>query len=90
MKNQRDFKGILKWKLLVPFLFIASWICMILGPLFFSYGYQIFCLAVIGYSLIKTLGLGVSSAYALYRLKKTLNKFQKVGDKKNASNSSDS
>ena len=70
MKNQDDFKGTFKWKFLIPFLYIASWACMILGPLFFSYGYQIYCFVVIGYSLIKTAGLGISSAYAVYKLKK--------------------
>ena len=43
---------------------------MIFGPIFFSYGYQIYCFIIIGFSLIKTAGLGISSAYALYKLKK--------------------
>ena len=72
----------------MPFLFVASWVCMIVGPLFFSYGYQIFCLAVIGYSLVKTLGLGVSSAYALYRLKKAIKLHQTVQEKNDKTESS--
>lgn len=74
MKDKEDFKGTFKWKFFIPIMFLLSWACMVTGPIFFSFGYQIYCFVVIGYSIIKTIGLGISSAYAVYKLKKIIKK----------------
>lgn len=35
----KDFEGITKYKIIVPTLYVCSWICMILGPLLFDVVY---------------------------------------------------
>jgi hypothetical protein len=52
-----DFEGIFKWKFLIPGMYVFSWILMIIGPLLFPFAYQIYCVIIILYSLIKAVGL---------------------------------
>jgi hypothetical protein len=73
----KDFKGIYKWKFLIPGLYVVSWLLMILGPIFFPYGYQIYCIIVIVYSLLKTAGLTFGTLVALIMLHRTLKEIAK-------------
>lgn len=50
-----DFKGLTKYKVIIPALYIFSWLSMLVGPVYFNKFYQIFCLAIIFYSSIKVL-----------------------------------
>ena len=70
--NEKDFKGIYKWKFLIPGLYIISWLLMIFGPLFFPFGYQIYCIIIVVYSLLKTLGLSFGTLVAMLMQTKTL------------------
>lgn len=72
MSNSEDFEGVYKWKFLIPGLYIVSWLLMIFGPLFFPYPYQIFCIIIIVYSLLKTLGLTFGTLVALIMQYRTL------------------
>lgn len=31
----KDFEGLTKFKLIVPTIYVCSWLCMILGPVLF-------------------------------------------------------
>lgn len=61
----------------MPFFYVASWILMIVGPLCFPKGYQIYCFVIIGYSLVKTALICLSLGYAIYRLKKVIKRYQR-------------
>ena len=76
--NPKDFAGINKWKFLIPGLYIISWMLMIFGPLFFPKPYQIYCIIIIVYSLLKTLGMTFGALVALILLKKTIKKLNKI------------
>ena len=67
-----DFEGIFKWKLLIPGMYVLNWILMIIGPLLFQRGYQIYCVTVIVYSLVKAAGLVFGAFVAMIKQKKTL------------------
>ena len=46
--NLKDFKGIFKYKLIFPTLFVISWILMFVGPTHvFQDEYQIICLIIV-------------------------------------------
>jgi len=42
-----DFEGIYKYKLILPAMYIISWISMFLGPSLFPVVYQAICFAVL-------------------------------------------
>lgn len=78
--DAKDFEGVQKWKFLIPGMYVMSWLLMIFGPLFFPYGYQVYCIIIIVYSLLKTLGLTFGSLVALILLKKTIKQLSKSND----------
>lgn len=73
-----DFKGVFKWKFLIPGLYIVSWILMIVGPIFFPKGYQIYCIIIIVYSLLKTMGLTFGALVAVIMQYRTLKNLAKI------------
>ena len=73
-----DFKGVFKWKFLIPVLYILSWILMISGPLLFPYAYQIYCIIIIVYSLVKTAGLTFGCLVAVIMQYKTIKNLAKL------------
>ena len=54
---------------------------MVVGPLFFTYGYQIYCLVIIGYSVIKSISIGISTVVALVKLRKIVKKYENHEEK---------
>lgn len=72
-----DFDGIYKWKFLIPCIYIISWALLIFGPIFFPYAYQIYCIVIVVYSLLKTIGLTFGCLVALILLYSTLRKLNK-------------
>lgn len=53
-----DFEGIYKYKLILPAMYIVSWICMFLGPSLFPVIYQRICFGVLLYMGIRLLMFG--------------------------------
>lgn len=51
--NIKDFEGTFKYKLIMPSVYILSWISMIAGPLFFPLAYQTFIVGCICYLAYK-------------------------------------
>lgn len=49
-----DFKGLSYFRFLVPSMFIACWLGMILGPIFITLLYREFCFLVYVYFFVKT------------------------------------
>lgn len=71
-----DFKGLTKFKVIIPAIYIFSWLSMLVGPLYLNKFYQIFCLVIIFYSSVKVLLLimimiivNVKSTIAFRRIK---------------------
>lgn len=49
----RDFEGLTKFKLVIPLLYIISWVCMFVGPSFFPVVYQKLSIALLLYLVYK-------------------------------------
>ena len=72
----KDFEGIYKFKFFIPFVYLVNWALVIFGSIFFSSEYQIYCIVILIYSHLKTIGLGIGAAYALYKLNKIIKESQ--------------
>lgn len=81
--NSEDFEGIFKFKFFIPFFYIASWTCMIFGPLFFKEVYQVICMVIVSYSMLKTIGLISGSIYAICKLNSIISSFEEEKERKN-------
>lgn len=49
----RDFEGLTKYKIVIPLLYIISWVCMFVGPSFFPIVYQKIAIVFIVYLTYK-------------------------------------
>ena len=72
-----DFKGLRKFKIIIPTLYICGWICMIFGPVYFPQAYQTFCLCMIGYGGLKMCVLISIMTVITIRTTKMFNKIQR-------------
>jgi hypothetical protein len=54
----RDFEGIYKYKLILPAMYIFSWISMFLGPSLFPVVYQGFCFAFLLWMALRLVMFG--------------------------------
>lgn len=63
----RDFQGLTKYKLIIPILYVMSWIGMLLGPLLFRNVYDVACVLVIAYLDYKVLMIFFTMCYVNYR-----------------------
>ena len=50
-----DFKGLTKFKVIIPSIYIFSWLTMLTGPVFFDYVYSRFCIFFLIYTNVKVL-----------------------------------
>ena len=55
-----DFKGLTKFKVFLPVVYIISWVLMIFGPVFFLHIYQRICIFFIIYLDLKVLFLVIT------------------------------
>lgn len=46
-----DFKGNFKYKLIVPLVYVLSWVCLLAGPTFFQVLYQRICICILLHGL---------------------------------------
>lgn len=53
----RDFEGLTKFKVIVPLVYVISWISMFMGPSFFPVTYQQFTIGCMIYTIIKILNV---------------------------------
>ena len=53
----KDFEGLTKFKLIIPTIYVCSWLCMILGPTLFDVTYAKKCVFFLLYTDIKILML---------------------------------
>lgn len=49
----KDFKGLTKYKMILPTMYIISWVLMVAGPVFFSDIYYRYCLFFLIYVDVK-------------------------------------
>ena len=54
----RDFEGIYKYKLILPAMYIVSWISMFLGPSLFPVVYQAFCFGFLAWMALRLVMFG--------------------------------
>ena len=51
----KDFEGLTKFKVIIPSIYIFSWLTMLTGPVFFDYVYSRFCIFFLIYTNVKVL-----------------------------------
>jgi hypothetical protein len=54
----RDFEGIYKYKLILPAMYIISWVSMFLGPSLFPVVYQAYCFLFLVWMALRLLTFG--------------------------------
>lgn len=57
----KDFEHIFKFKLVLPVMYIVSWISMFLGPSLFPVIYQRICFIILVYMGVKLLMFGITN-----------------------------
>lgn len=75
--DNKDFQGLLKYKLVAPMIYCLNWILMILGPLYFDEVYQKFCIGVLVYANFKVVMLFCFMVIVIY---KSRDVFKRVKD----------
>ena len=63
----RDFEGLTKFKLIIPILYVISWVCMVVGPSFFPTIYQKICIGCFLYVLYKILWVLTTMLIVLFK-----------------------
>lgn len=53
----RDFEGLTKFKVIIPAMYVLSWISMFMGPSLFPVAYQKFTIACLFYTLYKIINV---------------------------------
>lgn len=49
----KDFQGLTKYKLVVPAVYVLSWLSMMLGPVYYPIVYQRICMSVLLFTNVK-------------------------------------
>ena len=70
----RDFEGLTKFKLIIPTIYVCSWLCMILGPTLFEVTYAKICVFFLIYTDIKILMLFAIMIIVLVKSNKAFKK----------------
>jgi len=69
-----DFRESFKYKLIIPGVFLLSWILMFIGPTFFQAEYQKICIAFIVYFSVRIIHVTLNSVYTYFRFNQTIAK----------------
>ena len=71
-----DFKDSFKYKLLIPGVYLLSWILMFTGPTFFQAEYQNICIVIMLYFCSRLFHVTLSSIYTYFKFNQTVAKAQ--------------
>lgn len=63
----RDFEGLTKFKVVIPLLYIISWVCMFVGPSFFPVIYQKLSIALLIYLVYKIMWVFITITIVLVK-----------------------
>ena len=69
-----DFKYNYKYKIIIPAIYIISWVAMFLGPFTFQVLYQKICISLLLYLSFKSLSLLVISIINFFKATGVLNR----------------
>lgn len=70
----RDFEGLTKFKIIIPLLYIISWICMFVGPSFFPVIYQQLSIILIIYLVSKIIWIFATMTIVAIKSWKLINR----------------
>lgn len=73
----RDFQGLTKYKLIIPSIYISSWIAMLFGPVFTDVLYQRICIFFLIYLDLKVIILFCTITFVLFKNHHLLKRVQK-------------
>lgn len=74
-----DFAGLTKYKLVIPFIYVVSWICMIIGPSFFPVVYQKISIGILIYLGFKVFWIFLTMLIILIKSWSLISKAQDSG-----------
>lgn len=63
----RDFEGLTKFKVVIPLLYIISWVCMFVGPSFFPVIYQKLSIGLLIYLVYKIMWVFITIVIVLVK-----------------------
>ena len=69
-----DFRDNFKYKLIIPSVYILSWVGMFVGPYYFPAKYQLLCMIFLFYAFVKSSMLIVGAIVAFYKSMVILNR----------------
>ncbi len=72
----KDFEGLTKFKLIIPFIYIVNWALMFVGPSFFPIVYQKICICLLVYLLFKLCTYFFNILIILFRSWKYMNRLK--------------
>lgn len=72
----KDFAGLTKYKMILPTLYVVSWVLMVFGPVFFEVIYYRYCLFFLIYIDIKLTMLFGICIYATTRAHRIMTRAQ--------------
>jgi hypothetical protein len=85
-----DFSNNYKYKLIIPFIYIASWVFMFLGPFIMPVLYQKICIGFIFYLTSKSFMLFLISIIAYFKSRTILNRAEQMQVDRPLADSNDS
>lgn len=72
----KDFEGLTRYKLILPTIYVFSWICMLIGPTLFEATYIRICVFFLVYADIKVLVFFITTIIVCVKGNKVLNKYK--------------
>lgn len=82
----KDFAGLTKYKMILPTLYVVSWVLMVAGPVFFEVMYYRYCLFFLIYIDIKLTMLFGICIYATTRAHRIMTRAQNTPSVENIQN----
>lgn len=79
----RDFEGLTKYKLIIPLIYVLSWLGMLFGPLFFPVIYQKICISFIVFLTLRIFYMFVIMVIVLYKSSKMFTLAKKLENNEN-------
>ena len=73
-----DFKYNYKYKIIIPAMYIISWILMFVGPFYLQVLYQRICIIMLLYLTFKSFLILIMSAVGFYKSRKVLRRAAEI------------
>ena len=73
-----DFRDNFKYKLIIPAVYVISWVLMFIGPFFFQVQYQLICIGLLIWLCARSLLMMTIGVIAFYKANKIISKAERL------------